>query len=212
MNITIFGSGSMARGIGYRLVSAGNTVTLRNPNEDKARKLAEELNGLGKGKAGTAREDDPIADVVVVLAVPYAAARELVQRLGDKLAGKTVVDITNPLNDTFDGLVTPPGTSAAEEIAQRLPSGARLVKAFNTTFAGTLVQGQVAGMPLDVFVAGDDKKAKGQIVELIQNAGLRVFDAGALHRARQLEALALLGITLQSPYNLGFKSAWKLVS
>jgi 8-hydroxy-5-deazaflavin:NADPH oxidoreductase len=212
MNITIFGSGSMARGIGYRLVSAGNTVTLRNPHEGKAQKLADELNGLGKGKARSAREDDAIADGIVVLAVPYAAAGELVQRLGEKLKGKTVVDITNPLNATFDGLVTPPGSSAAEEIAKRLTPGARLVKAFNTTFAATLVQGEVGGMPLDVFVAGDDETAKGQIVELVQKAGLRVFDAGALSRARQLEALALLGITLQGRYNLGFKSAWKLVS
>jgi 8-hydroxy-5-deazaflavin:NADPH oxidoreductase len=212
MYITIFGSGSMARGIGYRLVSAGNTVTLRNPHEDKAKELADELNGLGKGKARTAKEDDAIEDDVVVLAVPYAAAGQLVQRLGEKLAGKTVVDITNPLNETFDGLVTPPGSSAAEEIARRLSPAARLVKAFNTTFANTLVQGQVAGMPLDVFVAGDDEKAKGQVVELIQNAGLRVFDAGALHRARQLEALALLGISLQGRHNLGFKSAWKLIA
>jgi 8-hydroxy-5-deazaflavin:NADPH oxidoreductase len=85
------------------------------------------------------------------------------------------------------------------------------VKAFNTTFAGTLVTGEVAGQTLDVFLAGDDEAAKETVTTLVQSGGLNVIDAGGLMRARQLEALGLLGITLQSRLNTGFGTAWKLV-
>ncbi|MBZ0227699.1 MAG: NADPH-dependent F420 reductase, partial [Bauldia sp.] len=126
-------------------------------------------------------------------------------------AGKIVVDISNPLNDTYDGLVTAPGKSAAEEIANLLPKS-RVVKAFNTTFAGTLVEGKVDGQPLDVFVAANDDDARKVVIGIVGDGKLRPIDAGRLERARQLEALGLLGITLQMPMGLGFMSGWKLVA
>src|SRR5690606_15810566 len=133
---------------------------------------------------------------VVILALPFAAAREFAAANAVKLAGKTVVDVTNPLNASYDGLVTAPGKSAAEELKGLLPKS-RVVKAFNTNFAGTLVAGAVAGQPLDVLVAGDDVAAKAAVLKLAGDGGLRGIDAGRLDRARELEGLALLGITLQ---------------
>ena len=94
--------------------------------------------------------------------------------------------------DTFDGLVTPLDSSAAEELAAKLPSGAKVVKAFNTTFAGTLVAGEVAGQPLDVFIAGDDDEAKETVAGLVRAGGLNPIDAGPLRRARELERLGFL--------------------
>jgi hypothetical protein len=92
-----------------------------------------------------------------VLAVPFEATASPVREYGEGLAGRVVVDITNPVEwGSMDGLVTPPESSAAEEISKAVPGGARMVKAFNTTFAGILVDRQVAGQPLDVFIAGDD--------------------------------------------------------
>ena len=109
---------------------------------------------------------------------------------GPQLDGKVVVDITNPVDwSTFDGLVTPADSSAAEEIAKRLPDGARVVKAFNTTFAATLISGEVNGPPLDVLIASDDDDAKALMTQLLEPAGLHVVDAGPLRRARQLESL-----------------------
>jgi predicted dinucleotide-binding enzyme len=100
---------------------------------------------------------------VVVLPTPYDAALDFAGIRGEELAGKVVVDITNPVDWTsFDRLVTPADSSAAEEIAARAP-GARVVKAFNTTFAATLVPGEVAGHQLDVFLASDDEAAKGTV-------------------------------------------------
>jgi 8-hydroxy-5-deazaflavin:NADPH oxidoreductase len=145
---------------------------------------------------------------VVILAVYYPGTLELARELGDRLAGKVVVDISNPLNQTFDGLATAPGTSAAEEVATTVPTGTRVVKAFNTTFSGTLVEGQVAGQPRDVFIAGYDEEAKETVAQLVRDGGLRAIDVGPLERARHLEGL---GMMLQQPLELNFQSAWKLI-
>lgn len=106
----------------------------------------------------------------MVLAVYYPDAQTAVEQYGDDLSGKVVVDITNPVNEAFDGLVTPPDSSAAQELASRA-AGARVVKAFNTTFAGTLSEGRVAGQPLDVFIAGDDEDAKATVASSRRTAG-----------------------------------------
>ena len=212
MNIVIVGAGNMARGIGTRLVEGGNPVVLVDKDPVKAAALAAELAGRTAGaraRAGTAA--DALAADVVVLAMPFGAARDFASENAVKLAGKVVVDITNPLNATYDGLVTAPGKSAAEEIANLLPKS-KVVKAFNTTFAGTLVVGQVSGQKLDVLVAGDDAGAKQTVIGLVEAGGMRGIDAGTLERARQLEALGLLGITLQGTLGTGFQSAWKLVA
>lgn len=146
----------------------------------------------------------------MILAVWYPVNLEIAQRHQAELAGKTVVDIANPLNESFDGLATEPGSSSAEELAAALPES-RVVKAFNTTFAGTLVQGEVAGQPLDVFIAGDDVAAKNVMAELARSGGLTAVDVGPLQRARQLEGLGFLMIQLQGPLGTGFMSGWRLV-
>jgi predicted dinucleotide-binding enzyme len=212
MNVTIIGAGNMARGIGSRLVEGGHAIALVDREWKKASELATDL---GNGRDGATVEvaglERALASPIVVLALPFAAARDYAAANAAKLAGKIVIDISNPLNATYDGLVTAPGRSAAEEIANLLPKS-RLVKAFNTTFAGTLLAGKVDGHPLDVFVAGDDDEAKQVVIGLIADGKLRGIDAGGLSRARELEALGLLGITLQGPLGLGFQSAWKLVA
>ena len=215
MRILIIGAGNMGRGIATRLVAGGNEITLHDVDPAKSEALATELRGTTPGRARVAVADTPAAAApasdVVILASWYGANLDLARRLGAALDGKVVVDISNPLNETYDGLVTAPGTSAAETIRAALPAGAKLVKAFNTTFAGTLVAGQVAGQPLDVFIAGDDQGAKDTIAELARAGGLRPIDVGALERARQLEGLGFLGITLQGRLGTQFDTAWKLV-
>jgi 8-hydroxy-5-deazaflavin:NADPH oxidoreductase len=205
MQITIIGTGNMARGIGTRALAGGHDVTFVGTETEKAEALASELGG--SAKAGDRVEGD-----VAVLAVPYPAASEVLAQHGDELAGKVVVDITNPVDfSTFQPLILDAG-SAAQEIAAAAPEGARVVKAFNTTFAGTLVEGQVAGQPLDVFIAGDDEDAKATVVELAETSGLRPVDAGPLARARELEALGYLHMALQQPLDTGFSSSVKVLS
>ncbi len=214
MNVAIIGAGNMGRGIGHRMVAGGHDVTVVDRDPEEAGRLAEELRGAAEESASV-EAAEPGAELpgeVVILAVYYPGTLEIAREEGERLAGKVVVDISNPLNETYDGLATAPGTSAAEEVATIMPAGTRVVKAFNTTFSGTLVEGQVAGQPLDVFIAGDDEGAKEMVAQLVRDGGLRAIDVGPLERARQLEGLGFLGITLQQPLGLNFQSAWKLIS
>jgi 8-hydroxy-5-deazaflavin:NADPH oxidoreductase len=207
MKITIIGAGNMGRGIGTRLVAGGNEVQLVDRDPAEAQALAAELGDA----ASAAAQDDAFDGDVVVLAVYYPGAKDAVQQYREQLAGKVVVDITNPVElSTFDGLATPPGTSAAEEIAALVPEGTPVVKAFNTTFAGTLAAGEAAGQQLDVLIAGDDEDAKRKVAGLAEAGGLRSIDVGPLRRAQQLEQLGFLHMSLQEPLGAGFGSAVKL--
>jgi hypothetical protein len=207
VKVTIVGAGNMGRGIGTRAVAGGHQVEILDRDPTEAHKLAGELGG----DATALEPGAPFGGQVVVLALYYPGIKDAVQQYADRLAGKVVVDITNPLDpQTWDRLATPPGTSSAEEVQQLVPQGTPVVKAFNTTFAGTLVAGEVAGQQLDVLIAGDDQAAKQQVSKLAADGGLRAIDVGPLTRAQQLEHLGLLHISLQEPLGLGFGSAIKL--
>lgn len=182
-NVTIFGTGTMANAIGGVLADGGSSVTY-----------------VGSADSGHAS----IEGDIVVLAVPFPAVDGILSDHADQLAGKTVVDITNPLDfSTFDSLVVPAGSSATEQIAQKLPSS-RVLKAFNTTFAATLLSKKVGDLPTTVLVAGDDADAKSALISAVEAGGVSVVDAGSLKRAHELEALGFLLLTLAA----GEKIAW----
>lgn len=212
MDFTIIGAGNMGRGIATRLLSGGNSVIIMDRDNAEAQKLATELSQAAKagGTVNAAEMGSPIMSDAVVLAVYYNSVNSVVAQYRNQLAGKILIDITNPLNATFDDLATPPGSSGAEEIAKQAPQ-ARVVKAFNTTFAGTLLEGKVAGQSLDVFMAGDDAQAKEHLSEAFRASGLRPIDAGPLRRARQLEGIGLLHITLQDSLGTNWASAVKIL-
>ena len=207
MDITIIGTGNMARGIATRALAGGNRVTLLGTSVDKAQALADELSG----DVRPAQVGDPLQGDVVVLAVWYQAVDDVLRRYEGELDGKVVVDITNPVDTETYAPLTIAAGSVAQEIAARVP-GAKVVKAFNTTFAGSLVDGRVAGQPLDVFVASDDDEAKDTIRELAESAGLRVLDAGPLAHARQLEGAGYLHMAVQPELGGTYASALKVVS
>ncbi|MGW1675332.1 NADPH-dependent F420 reductase [Streptomyces sp. NPDC002324] len=200
MKITIVGAGGMARGIATRALAGGHEVTITAKDPAKAMALVEELRAgdAGGGSTAVAADDSAVdgADIVV-LAVPFGAAEQLTARYGTRLSGKVLVDISNPVDAAFDALVVAPGTSAAERIAEAAAPGTRVVKAFNTTFATTLVAAQVDGTPLDVFIAGDDEAARKQVADLVTSGGLNPVDVGALGHARELEGFQLLHMALQ---------------
>ena len=208
MNVTIIGTGNMARGIGTRLVAGGHEVTVLGKQTADAEEVVKDLGANGSAKAE--QSGDAIADDVVVLAVYYPDAQDAVEQYGDALSGKIVVDITNPVKPDLGGLVTPPDSSAAQELATSA-HGARVVKAFNTTFAGTLSEGRVGDQPLDVFIAGDDDEAKATVAQLVEDGGLRPIDAGPLARARELEAAGLLHMSVQDTLGTGFGTALKVL-
>jgi predicted dinucleotide-binding enzyme len=192
-SISIIGLGNMAGALADRALAGGNTVELIGRDPAKAKELAESLDGATAGAAGTAPAGD-----IVILAVPYANAAEAVSEYRDALHGKIVIDITNPVTPDITGLVTPDGSSGAQEIAKAAPAGAHVVKAFNTLFANVLAAGPAEGRPLDVFIAGDDAQAKAQVSVFIESLGLRPFDAGPLLMAHALENAGLLEMGLMT--------------
>ena len=207
MDITIIGTGNMARGIATRALAGGHPVTLLGTTTEKAQALAAELPGeVRAGQVG-----DPLEADVVVLAVWYQAVDDVVARYRDALDGKVVVDITNPVDpDTYAPLTLEAG-SVAQEIAATVP-GAKVVKAFNTTFAGTLIDGEVGGQPLDVFIAGDDEDAKDTVRQLAADGGLRPIDAGPLALAHHVEALGYLNMAVQPALGTNYASAVKILA
>lgn len=214
MNVTIIGSGNMGRGIGTRAVAGGHSVTFVDASPETAEKAASDVRASAKNGAqvSVASLGDVQLGDVVVLAVWYGTNIELVKQLGKKLAGKVVVDIANPLNSTFDGLATASDSSSAEDLAKAIASGAKVVKAFNTTYAGTLLSGSVAGQPLDVFIAGDDADAKAKVAQIVTDGGMRAVDTGPLSRARQIEGMQLLHIVTQGALGTNWGSALKILS
>ena len=192
--ITIIGNGNMARAIGVRMIQARHSVQILGRDGEKTRELVEDL-GAGASGGG---EEALVEGGIVFLAVPYEEAKNVVILYGETLAGKVVVDISNPVDlATFDGMRTPAGSSAAEQVALHASKDALVVKAFNTCFAGTLEAGQVAGQPLDVFIAGDSQEAKLKVSAVVAASGLRPIDVGPLRRARELEAMMLMFMGLQ---------------
>ncbi|MCA2320374.1 NAD(P)-binding domain-containing protein [Mycobacterium intracellulare] len=197
-SISIIGTGNMARAIGELAVAGGNTVEVIGRDQSKAADLAKAL-----GRNATTGEFGavPAGDIVIV-ALLYAHVVPVVAQYGDALAGKVIVDISNPFNAAADGLATPDGTSVAQQVAKAAPASASVVKAFNTIFGVVLGQGR----PLDVFLAGDDVRAKADVAAFIESLDLRPLDVGALHMAHWLEGtgLVVMGLARHGVGNFDF--------
>jgi predicted dinucleotide-binding enzyme len=209
MHVTVIGTGNMGRGIATRLLAGGDTVTFVGTDIAKADELAAELADLG-----TVRSAEEVTGQVAVLAVPYTEATHVVAQHAGALASNqmVIVDPTNPVDVRAMEPLTDVDGSGAQTIAAAAPDGVPVVKAFNTTLAGTLVAGEVAGQPLDVFVAGDDAASKELVSDLIRRGGMRPLDAGELRRARELEAAGFLHMAVQHELDVGFASALKVIT
>lgn len=198
-SISILGAGNVARGIATRAVAAGYDVQLLVRDESKGSALAADLGGtvIVSPLTGPATGD------LVFIALPYSAIASALVGLGS-LEGKVIVDASNPIKDDFSGLAVAPGASGAEAIAASLP-GVRVVKAFNTIFAGNVAVG--GEYQLDLFVAGDDADAKAAVTAFGESTGFRVIDTGALAQSVVLEGLAWMHIQLQFSRGTEFQSA-----
>jgi 8-hydroxy-5-deazaflavin:NADPH oxidoreductase len=187
-SISIIGAGTMARILAARALAGGNTVEVIGRDVAKAAALAR---ALGGGATPGAFGSAPVGDIVI-LALPYASEAPVVTQYGDALAGKVIVDISNPFDPDFTGLVTPADSSAAQEVAKAAPAGAHVVKAFNTLLGEVLAADQAGGRPLDVFIAGDDAGAKARLSSFIESLTFRPLDVGDLKMAHWLEGAGLL--------------------
>ncbi|MCF5544230.1 NADPH-dependent F420 reductase [Pseudomonas salomonii] len=186
--ISIIGSGGMAAAVGGRIAKAGYIVEVVSRDPAKAQALADKLaHGAITGTYG----DNPAGDIVI-LAVPYTHAVAVLADFGKALEGKVIIDITNPVAPDLSGLVTPHGSSGAQEIAKVAPASAHVVKAFNTLFGHVLAKNK----RLDAFIAADDAHAKARVSTFLDSLGLRPLDVGSLQMAQSLEWLGLMMIGL----------------
>ena len=182
--ISIIGSGNMATAIGTRAAKHGHSIEILSRSTDKAQALADQIgNGATVGTFGAT----PAGDIVIV-AVPYTHAVSVVAQYGESLAGKILVDISNPFNADASGLVTTAGRSAAQEIAAAAPAGTPVVKALNTVFGHVLAQDK----RLDAFLAGDGTDAKARVGAFLESVDLRPLDVGGLEMASVLESTGIL--------------------
>jgi predicted dinucleotide-binding enzyme len=186
-SISIVGTGNMARTIGALAVAGGNTVEVIGRDQSKAADLAKALGGgATTGEFGAVPAGD-----IVIMALLYASVVPVVAQYGDALAGKVIVDISNPFNSAADGLATREDTSIAQEVAKVAPASASVVKAFNTIFGHVLKKSRP-----DVFIAGDNAQAKAGVEAFIESLGLRPLDVGDLKMAHWLEGAGLVAMGL----------------
>jgi predicted dinucleotide-binding enzyme len=204
MDIAIIGAGNVGAALSAVAVKAGHTVTISAAHADKAAEVAA---ATGAQAAASNAAAVTGADLVV-LAVPAAAVKGVADEIAGSLAGTPVVDATNPLNATFDGLDIE-GVSFAHDVQGFLP-GAPVVKALNTLFASRYAAPSENGQPLDAFIAGDDAAAKATVAAFTESLGLRPVDVGDLRKARSLEEMAFLNITLNAGNGWSWQTGWQL--
>jgi predicted dinucleotide-binding enzyme len=197
MNITIIGSGNMAKGISTRLVGGGHKVTIHAKDDTKGNELVAQLKSVNNS-ADVSVASGIETDEIVILATPYTEVKNIAKEYNG-FEGKIVVDITNPVDFTTFQLIPEPGQSGAQEIAKIFP-GATIVKAFNTTLAGTLEAGTVDGKELDVFIAGDDQDAKNTVSEVVKSSDMRPIDG-----------FGLIQMAVQDQIGTNWMSALKLI-
>ena len=200
MKVAIIGAGNVGKALGTSITRAGHKVTITARHPEHAQAAAREIGATPADSNAAAAVTS--ADVII-LAMPFTGAGDAVAaEIRDGVAGKTIIDVTNPIRPDFSGLAT--DSSAAEEFQQRFPD-AHVVKAFNTIFATN----QANPSPeIDGYVAGDDEKAKQQVISLVESMGFTALDVGPLSAARFLEGMAFINIGLNAQNGWSWTSAW----
>jgi NADPH-dependent F420 reductase len=212
--IAVIGAaGNMGSGIAANLAKAGYRVLIAGNDQSKLSSL------LTKIKTNTPNADVEIIDCskeasweadIIIPAVSYQAQAAVVSKIKDVVTGKIVISLANPLNDTYDDLLTDSTTSAAEELAKLLPNS-KVVKAFNTVFAADFNTPKLGGNTFDVFVAGDDEEAVSDVSEIVKDAGFNPLAAGKLAVSRTLENMMLMLIGLSMKNNYNWLAGWKVL-
>lgn len=212
--IAIIGAtGNMGSAIAKSLSGGNYRLLLKANDKDKLGSLVKEIKKINPKAdiepAVCPAEASWEADMIL-LAVPFEAEKEISEKISELANQKIVISISNPLNETYDGLLTSPDTSAAEELQNQLPNS-KIVKAFNTTFAADFTTPVIDGKKVDAFIAGNDDVAVNAVKELVETAGFNPVIAGDLSTSRTLENMQLLLIKLNNKNNYNWLAGWKIL-
>jgi len=206
VDISIIGAGNVGKALSTAFVRAGHTVTIASRDPEDAGAVAAATGAT----AATSNVAAATAGDIVILAIPATSFADVAAEIAPAVAGKPVVDVTNRIGFGANGPEIDTTSSNAEALAELLPE-ANVVKAFNTLFGSNMADPITGGVQLDGFVAGDDDVAKASVLELVGSVGLHAVDVGPLVRARQLEGLSFLNMTLNIVNGGSWQSGWKLV-
>ena len=208
MKIAILGgTGKEGSGLALRWAHAGHDVVIGSREAARAQRVAEELNlALGESDRPRITGADNLgaahAADVAVLTVPYAAHADTLRAVADGLDGKVLVDVTVPINPAdFSRAQIPAGGSATREAQALLGSRVKVVCAFQNVSAAHLKKLDSA-VDCDVLVCGDDETAKQIAIQLVQDAGMKGWNAGPLDNAVVVEGLTPLLLGLNKRYKL----------
>lgn len=212
--IAIIGAtGNMGSAISKSLAKGNYRMLLKANNAEALDKLVKEIkdkNSSADVEAIPCPTEASWEADIIVLAVPFEAEKEIAGKIKEVTNQKIVISIANPLNQTYNGLVTAPDTSAAEELQKLLPNS-KVVKAFNTTFAADFSSPVIDGKQVDAFIAGNDEDALEKVKELVSTAGFNPIVAGDISVSRTLENMQLLLIQLGMKYNYNWLAGWKIL-
>ncbi len=208
MKIGIIGSGNVGSALGKRWAAAGHDIKFGVRNTAKPELVALLQNIGARASAGSVAEAASFGEVIV-LTTPWNGTQTAIESAGH-LAGKIVVDCTNPLKADLSGLSVGLDTSGAEQVAQ-WAKGARVVKCFNSTGAENMTNPKFGSDRTVMFLAGDDEAAKGMVSKLGEDLGFEMVDAGRLEIARLLEPVAMLWVHLAFRRGFGRDFAFKLL-
>lgn len=206
-------SGNMGSAISKSLSKGVNRLLLFANDKEKVEKLVSDIkkdNASAEVEALECPTDASWEADVIILAVPYQAEKEIAAKIKQVANQKIVISVANPMNETYNGLVTAPDTSAAEELQKLLPNS-KVVKSFNTTFAADFTTPVIDGKQVDAFVAGNDEEAVNNVSELVKTVGFNPIVAGDLSVSRTLESMQLLLIQLGMKYNYNWLAGWKIL-
>lgn len=213
--IAVIGAtGNMGSAISRNLSKGNYRLLLCANDEEKLQALTDDIRKGASASAEVESVDCAVdagweADIIIA-AVPYQAEKVVAEKIRQVANQKIVVSISNPLNNTYDGLLTAADTSAAEELQNLLPNS-KVVKAFNTTFAADFAAPVIAGKQVDAFIVGNDADAVATVSDVVKNIGFNPIAAGELSVSRTLENMALLLISLTMKYNYNWLAGWKVL-
>ena len=212
--IAIIGAtGNMGSAISMSLAKGNYRLLLKANNNEALNKLVKEIkakNSAADVEAMPCPAEASWEADIIVLAIPFEAEKEIAAKIKEVANQKIVISIANPLNQTYNGLVTAPNTSAADELQKLLPDS-KVIKAFNTTFAADFSTPVIDGKQVDAFIAGNDEEALETVKELVSTAGFNPIVAGDLSVSRTLENMQLLLIQLGMKYNYNWLAGWKIL-
>ena len=196
------GTGKEGKGLAYRWAQAGYRVIIGSRTSEKAVTAASEIMELLEGSSSVVGTTNPEAAEqadIVVLTVPYAAHRETLESVKQALKGKLLVDVTAPLvPPKLSKVQMPPAGSAAQEAKEILGEEVDVVAAFQSVSHEHLL-GQEE-VECDVLVTGTSKKARAEVLTLVEATGLRGWDAGPIENSVVVEGLTSVLININRLY------------